>query len=84
MPKFIAAEPGSIKIGRGGSRKATETLAQYVAAIKVQDAGYIELEEGETYGTARRYLSAAAKELGIKVRATIDEPNNRVLWKRTG
>lgn len=80
MPRFTAADPVTIKLRQ--NRKSTETFQLYRNAVAASDAGIIHLDENEKYGSVRRYLSAAAKVLDIKVRATYVESNHTVAWKR--
>src|SRR5258708_24657652 len=82
MPKFVRMNTNDVQIGRG--RAATEARKPYLAAIQAGDAGQIELGRGEVAATVKRRLSEAAHALGIKVRSSWADANQRtLLWKKT-
>lgn len=82
MAKFTELDPAEVAVGRG--RSARESMAPYIVAVRESEAGKIELEKGENRGTAKRYLSLAAREVGVRVRSTVVDRENAIYWKRTG
>ena len=83
MPTFTPMDPSVVLIGR--ARAAAEERAVYGAALRGSDAGKIELGRIDNAARAKRLLSEAAKEAGIKVRSSWEDKAKRVLlWKKVG
>jgi hypothetical protein len=83
MPKFTKLNPNDVAIGRG--RAALEARPPYIEALKVGDAGKIELQRGDKPATVKRLLQEASKHTGIKIRSSwADNSQKILLWKRTG
>jgi hypothetical protein len=82
VAKFAALKPQEVTIGR--ERSAIEARKPYVEALKVSDAGQIALERGEVASTVKRRLAEAAAEVGVGVRSSWTDGNQRMLvWKKT-
>ena len=78
MAQFIEVDPESVI--EGNERK--RMIALYVVGIEDSEAGYVLLEEDEPFPSARRYLRAAAKQLGMKIRILpYDAEFRRLTWK---
>ena len=84
MPQFTKMSPKDVLIGRG--RAAAEARLPFIEALKGGDAGKIELAADDKPPRVKRLLAEAAKETGIKVRSSWDDPKTQavLLWKRTG
>ena len=83
MPTFTPLEASSVLIGR--ARGAAEDRAEYGEALRASDAGKIELARTDNATRAKRLLSEAAKEAGIKVRSSWEDKTKRILlWKKVG
>jgi hypothetical protein len=81
LPKFAKLDPKDVAVGKG--RAAAEERKPYVEALKVGAAGRIELEKGEKPAIVKRRLQEAAREAGVKIRSSWENPKSLV-WKRTG
>ncbi len=82
MPKFTQMKPEDVRIGR--ERSATEARKPYVEALKASDAGQVALDRGEIPSTVKRRLADAAAELGVKVRSSWTDANQKTLvWKKS-
>ncbi len=84
MPEFTKMAAKDVLIGRG--KAAAEARQPFIDALKAGDAGRIELTRDDKAPRVKRLLSEAAKETGIKVRSSWDDPKTQkvLLWKRTG
>ena len=83
MPKFTKVSPKDVQIGRG--RSAHEARQPYRDALTSGDAGRIELGRGEKASTMKTQLALASKEVGVKVRSSWEDKQQRVLlWKKAG
>jgi predicted RNA-binding protein YlqC (UPF0109 family) len=82
MATFTKLKPQDVTIGR--ERSAIEARKPYLEALKASDAGQIILERGEVASTVKRRLADAAAELGVKVRSSWTDANQRTLvWKKS-
>ena len=82
MAKFTPMKPEAVHIGR--ERAAIEARMPYVEALKSSDAGQIELGRGEIASTVKRWLTEAAHELGLRLRSSWVDGNQRTLvWKKS-
>lgn len=65
---------------------AAEERRAYVEHLEAADAGRIELERGDSPGRAKRVLAEAAKEAGVRIRSSWEDPKTKraLLWKRVG
>ena len=82
-PKFVAAAPDDVAVGRGKTRQAAVRV--YAEGIIDEEAGIITLEDEDgTPSTARRYLHEAAKSLDMKIRVSVDEEARTLTWKTVG
>ena len=83
MPKFTKLDRKDVHIGRG--RAAHEARQPYRDALTGGDAGRIELGRGEKASTVKTQLALASKEVGVKVRSSWEDKQQRVLlWKKAG
>ncbi len=83
MPKFTQLKSEDVAIGR--ERAAEEARKPYLDALKASDAGQIDLDRNEIPSTVKRRLADAAAELGVKVRSSWTDGNQRSLvWKKSG
>lgn len=83
MAKFTKLDAGAVVLGRG--RSALEARKPFVDALQAGDAGRIELERGEKAASVKRLLQDAAKQIGVKVRSSWEDPSQRaLLWKKVG
>ena len=81
MPKFAKLNPKDVHIGRS----AHEARQPYRDALKVSEAGRIELGPVDVPSTVKRHLSLAAQETGTKVRSSWEDKRQLVLlWKKSG
>lgn len=81
MPRFTAMDPNEVRLGN--ARRAAEAKRPYVDALLQADAGKVEVERGEKPGTVKRYLAEAAREVGVRVRSSWEDPKQpRVLFWR--
>lgn len=82
MPRFKTLDPQDVFIGRGAA--AQRERVPYVKHIQDADAGEIRLDGEDRPTVVRRRLREAARELGVKVRASWQDAEHTVLrWKRT-
>lgn len=83
VAKFAALDPNDVSLGR--SRGAAAARQPYIEALRSGDAGRIEVERGERPSTVKGRLSAASKELGVRVRSSWEDPSQKaLLWKKVG
>jgi len=83
MAKFTKMDPSEVVVGRG--RAALEARKPYAEALQASDAGKIELERGEKPATVKRLLQDAAKDSGLRIRSSWQDPRQQVLlWKKVG
>lgn len=83
MAKFSAMNPRDVRVGRGMA--ADRARAPYRTALLTMGAGRIELERGDKPTTVKRLLQDTSKLLGIRVRSSWEDSNQRaLLWKRVG
>lgn len=62
-----------------------EARKPYAEALQASDAGKIELERGEKPATVKRLLQDAAKDSGLRIRSSWQDPRQQVLlWKKVG
>ena len=82
MAKFTSLKTEEVLIGR--ERTAREERQPYLGALQAGEAGQIELGRGEVASTVKRRLTEAAAELGVKVRSSWTDANQRTLvWKKS-
>ena len=83
MPKFTKLNPNDVSIGQG--RSAYEARQPYRDALTGSAAGKIDLGRGEKATAVKHQLRLASKEVGIKVRSSWEDKQQRVLlWKKVG
>lgn len=82
MPTFTKRDPATILIGR--ARLRAERQAPFVEALRVTEAGRIELGTDENPNQIKRDLSDAASEVGVKIRSSWEDKDQKaLLWKRS-
>lgn len=83
MAQFTTLDPKNVKLGR--SRAADEARRPFREALQAGDAGRVELERGEKAATVKRLLAESAREVGVRVRSSWEDGQQRVLlWKKVG
>lgn len=81
MPTFQKLDPDQVILGRGRSNAIARQ--PYVVAIRMAEAGRIELEDGDDPGAVKRLLRQASKECGVRVRSSWEtDAKAALLWKR--
>ncbi len=68
MPQFTAMKPSEVLVGR--ARLAAEERKSYVDALRLGEAGKVELARAEKSARVKRLLSEASKESGIRIRSS--------------
>lgn len=74
--------PDEVMVGR--TRHAWVARAPYREALQESEAGRIDLERGERPEMVKRYLSEAAREVGVRVRSSTTNDQRSIFWKRVG
>ena len=78
--KFETLNPNDVRVGRGLAARALR--APFVQALQDGDAGKITLDEGENQATVKRHLHNAARQLGVRVRASHVPDETAIYWKK--
>lgn len=83
MAKFSKLDPAEVLVGR--QKAAAAAREPYLAALRAGDAGRVELERGERPDTVKRLLADSARSLGVRIRSSWEDGQQRaLLWKKVG